>query len=473
MDFRHFVYLVYASIFRLGRCLRDAYNFVESIPSDFVRVRWERARDYFYRRLYLFLVGDIPYLVIVFTVYCSTQLLYAFFQILVYVIVSYFRIMLLWLSFLYNSVNFSLFFISSQFFVLLDLLNLLFRVFVYPVALSLRLLFYRLVLVSVRPHFLVVGLFARTILLFLFSFFLVFIVLYVCFNNSDLFGGFIHYDKGMQRLDFITTNLIGSWYSSNWWYARIWVLYLGLYLFVPSSRQLVRENWYFLVIFPLFLVFYDHRGVSEYFLFNNDQYWVEASGFFSILLVWGGFFRIFLSKYNSSFHSNHAGDVYPSPLDSDPVWTETNFIDDVQFSSAGLPANVVDFGDPDAADIVSRFVRRSQFAKEYSQEGPGSESSIDGYAGRFLHYNMDYGEMYFRATEFSDLVPVRAIYLDESYYKRVLDDVDSGLLFESLSYDYHPPYLYGGRDGASRLYRYRFVGSVANAPELYGKRGHH
>lgn len=466
---RYLCFYIYMSIFRAYYWLSDLYDFIESVPNDFIVVSWERARYNFYKRLYVFFIGDVPFLVITFATYYATQTVYVLFQMLIYALSSYLRLMLIWLSELYNLAGFSLFFVSSQFFTFLDLLSLLIRIFVYPVVLFSKLLYYKLVTISIRRHFLVFGIFIRSVLLCLLSMLSIFFILYVAFSNSDIFGGFVHYDKGMQRLDFITTSLIGSWYSSNWWYFRIWILYVAVYLFVPSSRILIRENWYFLVIFPLFLIFYDHRGVSEYFLFNKDQYWIEASGFFSLILMWGGFFRIFTSRYNSSFHSNHAGDVYPSPLDVDPIWTETNFIDDVQLSSAGLPPNAVDFGDPDMGDIASRFIRRSQVAKEYSYEGLESEGSLDGYTGRFLHYNMDYGEMYFRATEFSDLVPVRTMYFDEAYYTRVLSDLDSGLLFSNLSYDYHIPYLYGGDDGGSHFYRYKFVGSVANAPKLYDK----
>jgi len=468
-----FASLVYSIFFYFWNSLCKLYNFIESVPDNFIIVFWEQARYNFYRRLYLTVVGDIPAAIIRFSIYYATQLVYASFQLFLYVVSSYFRIMLRWLSILYNLVNFSLFFVSAQVFMVLDVVSLLIRVSVYPFVLHVRSLYYKFAMFLLRRRFLILGSFLGYALVFLISLFFMFCIFYLAFLNSDLFGGFVHYDKGMQRLDFITTNLVGSWYSSNWWYFRVWVFYFSVYLFMPSSRMIIRENWYFLAAFPLFLMFYDHRGVSEYFLHGSlDEHWLEAMASFSpFVLWWSNYFRIFPFKYNSSFHSSSSGDVYVSPIDYDPVWSETNFIKDAQITSSRLPVNAVDFGDPDTKDITSRFARRNQVGREHSVEGPGSKTSVNAHSARFLHYNMDYGEMYFRSTEFSDLVSIRAMYFDENYYARVLSDLDSGFLFDHLAYRSYPPYLYGGHDPMSRLYQYRFVGSIANTPKVYDDKG--
>lgn len=372
-------------------------------------------------------------------------------------------------TYAYNVITFSFFFVTSQLFLIFDFVYLFLKVLVEPVALALRLRYYKLLSFMVRNNLITILYFAHSVFIWFLSFLLVATIFSLFFYRSDLFMGFGHYDLGLGKLDLITYGLVGYWYKSNWWYFRIWLFYLVFYFLFPRLRDPIKENFYFIVLFPLFLYIYDSRGVSV----GRDMGFRYLDNFNSVysiqlLLTFGSLFSSYVfSQYGEGSNSSHSGDLYRTSL-SDASMSRDWFIDEMRGS------DYVSFverpmGNVEVSDIRHGLFYKLDLLHTLSLKPTASEAYYAHRQGQVM-YLMDHTELDFKASDYLDSVPVKDMYFDEKYYIRMLEDVDNGVFLNKLYIDYEPRFPYEYDSLISSLYRHLHVGSIANEPKYYKSR---
>ena len=369
-------------------------------------------------------------------------------------------------TYVYNIVTFSFFFVTSQMFLFFDLLHLFLRVVAEPIVSVLKMFYYKLLSYMARNNLIVIVYFVHTTFVWLLLFLVISFIFSLFFYRSDFFMGFSHYDLGLGKFDLITHGLVGHWYKSNWWYFRIWILYATIYFVYPRSRDPIKENFYFIVFFPIFLYIYDNRGVSSgrymgfRFLDNfNSIYSVQ------LLLTFGSVLSNYVfSQYGEGSNSAHLGDTYRSGLSGEPM-SRNWFIDDMRGSRyESFPEKP--FSNVEVSDIRRGLFYKLDFLHTLSLDPIASEAYDSHRQGQVM-YLMDHTELDFKAADFTDAIPIRDMYFDENYYNRMVEDIDRGTFLNRLYKDYEARSHYEGDSLTSALYRYQNMGSIANEPKYY------
>lgn len=389
-----------------------------------------------------------------------------FLQFMLYLLSIIPRAVITLFTYIYNVIIFSFFFVTSQLFLFLDVLQLCLKFFLEPVASILKLMYYKLLSFMTRSNLIVILYFTHSIFFWLLSFLVITATLSLFFYRSDFFMGFSHYDLGLGKLDLITHGLVGHWYKSNWWYFRIWVLYAILYFVFPKLRDPIKENFYFIVFFPIFLYIYDNRGVSSG-KYMGFRYLDNFNSIYSVqlLLTFGSVLSNYVfSQYGEGSNSAHPGDSYKTGLSGEPMSRDW-FIDEMRGSDYELFVEKP-MSNVEASDIRQGLFYKLDFLHTLSLDPTASEAHYSYRQGQVM-YLMDTSELDFRAADFVDSVPIKAMYFDEKYYNRMVEDIDDGVFLNKLYIDYEPRFQYEDDSLASTLYRYQNMGSVANEPRYY------
>src|SRR5690554_561727 len=247
-----FMLLPFYERYRRVHFLRKLYSIANKGPLGSGLILWYPLRGDFgfyavrgFFQLFRFLLG-LPSRI--------ALLSFLFFQFAFYFLMLFPRMFVSLFVYVFNVTTFSFFFITSQLFMLFDILQLFVTVFAGPVAAYLKLWYYKALSFMVRNNSSVALYFIHSALFWLMSFIAVAATLSLLFYRSDIFVGFSHYDLGLGKLDVITHGLVGHWYRSNWWYFRIWVLYATLYFVFPGLRDSIIENFKLIKFFLLFIV---------------------------------------------------------------------------------------------------------------------------------------------------------------------------------------------------------------------------
>lgn len=390
------------------------------------------------------------------------------FQFVLHLLVAVPRSFISVFVYVYNVTTFSFFFLTSQLFALLDALQLLTKILLEPFFSYLKLGYYRLLSFMVRNNLVVTLYFAHSTLFWLTSFIAIASVLSLIFYRSDIFMGFSHYDLGLGKLDLITHGLVGHWYKSNWWYFRIWILYAILYFMFPGLRDPIKENFSFIVFFPIFLYFYDGRGLS-FGRHTGSRELDNFNSFYSLqlLLTFGSVLSNYVfSQYGESPNSGHPGDLYRTGLSREPL-SRDQLVERIRGSRYEVfPSH--SRRNVEVYDMRGRkgLFYRLDFLHKLSRR-PDSLRAYYGYRQGQVAYLMDHTELDFRAADFVDPVLVKDMYFDEKYYNRMIEDIDNGVFLNKLYIDYGPISRYEGDSLAAALYRYNNMGSLANEPRYY------
>jgi len=461
-----FMLLPFYERYRRVHFLRKLYSIANKGPLGSGLILWYPLRGDFgfyavrgFFQLFRFLLG-LPSRI--------ALLSFLFFQFAFYFLMLFPRMFVSLFVYVYNVTTFSFFFITSQLFMLFDILQLFVTVFAGPVAAYLKLWYYKALSFMVRNNSSVALYFIHSALFWLMSFIAVAATLSLLFYRSDIFVGFSHYDLGLGKLDVITHGLVGHWYRSNWWYFRIWVLYATLYFVFPGLRDSIKENFNFIMFFPIFLYFYDNRGLS----FGRDLGFRELDNFNSLysvqfLLTFGSLLSNYIfSQYGESSSSGHPGDIYRAGVSSEPL-SRDQFVEKMRGSRYEVfPSR--SRRNVEVYDIRGRkgLFYKLDFLHTLSLE-PNSLRAHHGYRQGQVAYLMDHTELDFKAADFIDPVLVRDMYFDEKYYNRMIEDIDSGVFLNKLYVDYEPRSQYEGDSLAAALYRYNNMGSLANEPRYY------
>jgi|SRR5690554_817614 len=393
---------------------------------------------------------------------------FIFFQFALYLFIAVPRAFVSVFAYIYNVSTFSFFFITSQLFLIFDTLQLFVRMLLEPIVSVLKLTYYKLLSFMVRNNLIVILYFAHSIFFWLVSFLAIVSILSLFFYQPDLFVGFSHYDLGLGKLDIITHGLVGHWYKSNWWYFRIWVLYMILYFIFPGLRNPIKENFNFIVFFPIFLYLYDNRGLS----FGRWMGFLELDNFNSfyslqLLLTFGSILSNYLfSQYGEAPNSSHSGDLYRTGLSGESLSRD-------QYTHKTRGSRYVIFPSDSRRNVEIYDMRNRKglfykldFLHMMSLDTVSSEAHHSYRQGQ-VAYLMDHTELDFRAADFADPVLVKDMYFDEKYYNRMIEDIDNGVFLNKLYIDYEPRYRYEGDSLGAALYRYNNMGSVANEPRYY------
>lgn len=395
-------------------------------------------------------------------------LFFLFVQAFLYLFVAVPRVFVSVFVYAYNIITFSFFFLTSQLFMLLDVFQLFVKMLLEPIISYLRLYYYRLLSFMVRNNLVIILYFVHSALFWFVSFVVVALIFSVLFYRSDVFMGFSHYDLGLGKLDLITHGLVGHWYMSDWWYFRIWILYAILYFVFPGLRDPIKENFSFIVFFPMFLYVYDNRGLS----FGRSLGGRELDNFNSfysvqLLLTFGSILSGYIfSQYGESSNSGHPGDLYRTGVSRDPLSRDQN-VERVR----GSRYEVFPSHSRRNVEVYDMRGRKGLFYRlDFLHSLSLRQDSLKAYYGYRqgqVAYLMDHTELDFRAADFVDPVLVKDMYFDEKYYNRMIEDIDRGVFLNKLYIDYEPYSRYEGDSLAAALYRYNNIGSLANEPKYY------
>src|SRR5690554_344804 len=389
-----------------------------------------------------------------------------FLQFILYLLSIVPRTIVTVFTYFYNVITFSFFFVTSQLFLLFDILLFFLKALLEPPASFLKVVYYKFLSFMVRNNLAVVVHFMHSIFVLLLSFLFIALIFSLFFYRSDLFMGFSHYDLGLGKFDLITHGLVGHWYKSNWWYFRIWILYATLYFLFPGLRDPIKENFNFIVFFPLFLYIYDNRAVSGG-RYMGFRYLDNFNSIYSVqlLLTFGSVLsnHVF-SQYGEGSNSAHPGDSYKTPLSGEPM-SRNWFIDDMRGSRyESFPEKP--FSNVEVSDARRGLFYKLDFLHALSLD-PSAPEAYDSHRQGQVMYLMDHTELDFKAADFTDAIPIRDMYFDENYYNRMVEDIDRGTFLNRLYKDYEARSHYEGDSLTSALYRYQNMGSIANEPKYY------
>ena len=262
-----------------------------------------------------------------------------------------------------------------------------------------------------------------TILVFFFVFLLIFI-------NPLLFSSYVIENRSDEFLDMLSHGVVGAWYSSNWWYFRIWIFYVGLYVLFPNVRLYISENVYFIFYFPLILKIIDIT--FDYFsLFESTA--VSIGGGISFMQTYF-FYELllpFFFQYGEGLRTNSSFEYSTNGFDGQELG---EWYDDWDFAFEEVAANY-SFFDPSNPETYFTYGRSTLFNLDLIHQGTVRRNRQSTLMRRYLMlpYGMDVGELTFKSNDIADLPPVLDIYYDEFYYLRALESADQSPLIVNLS----------------------------------------
>lgn len=278
-----------------------------------------------------------------------------------------------------------------------------------------------------------------SVISFILRFFILLFFLSIAFSVPFFYSGWLFTELSfVLSYNSLYRNIVGSvWYSSYWWYLRIWFVYLLIYVLFPGSRFLILENWIFIIGFPIILFIFDFFPVFEIvqrdvgmrkrrFSIETGSAWNLRD--FGLTTLYFFFPRFLVRPYGESVETT-ISDSYSVPTQYDNAakqqfrtqkWRRKNFYNSPRFFArnnpeAGNYKGITLYGYDEIMRLAIGDDKGLPIPSWWTYR---HESPI---------YVMNVAELNARSNDLFSLVPIHLMYFDEQYYLRMLDDIDRGL----------------------------------------------